>query len=235
MRSACAAPQNLTWFEVAAGGVISMPGIAQPKARYQVFEQIDPSAVHSSEELIDLVAACEPLLERFREHGQRLVRHHDQARVPSETLVDRLLRPAAQGHAAQRLIMRALREDPQEGWRDWIELRGDAGLQEFQELIREWLAEPIDWDEIEHFDTFWNGQAAALAHFDDLPGASLRALGIRIVDGEHPGSTFCAAVLRGCVEAANSAAEQLGLDCRFRGAAEPLAEHGSIERGGVHV
>ena len=235
MRSACAATQNLTLFEVAANGVISMPGIAQPKARYQVFEQIDASAVHSSEELIGLVAACEPLLERFREQGQRRVRHHDQGRVPSATLVDRLLRPAAQGHAAQRLIVRALREDPQEGWRDWIELRGDAGLQEFQELIEQWLAEPIDWNEIEHFDTFWNGQAAALAHFGDLPGSTLRAIGIRIVDGEHPGSTFYAAVLRRSLEAANRAAEQLGLDCRFRGAAEPLAEHGSIERRGAHV
>ena len=44
----------------------------------------------------------------------------------------------------------------------------------------------------------------------------LDLLGIVVVEGEHPGSTYYAAELRQPIEAANAAAEALGLPFRFR-------------------
>jgi hypothetical protein len=44
---------------------------------------------------------------------------------------------------------------------------------------------------------------------------SVDLLGVDIVEGEHPGSTYYAAELRGDIDVANRAAEAAGLRVRF--------------------
>lgn len=62
----------------------------------------------------------------------------------------------------------------------------------------------------------WSGQIAAMRWFEELPPAQRRELGVRVVDGEMPGSSYCAAELRVELDAANTTAERLALACRFR-------------------
>jgi hypothetical protein len=52
--------------------------------------------------------------------------------------------------------------------------------------------------------------------FENEDGAILDKLGVRIVEGEYPGSTYYAAELEKPVEEANGIAQKLGLSYRFR-------------------
>jgi hypothetical protein len=42
------------------------------------------------------------------------------------------------------------------------------------------------------------------------------ALGVQIIEGEHPGSTYYAAELRQDIDYANEVAREIGLECRFK-------------------
>ena len=55
-----------------------------------------------------------------------------------------------------------------------------------------------------------------MSFFQEMDGKMLDALGVVIVEGDHPGSTYFAAELRGKMEDANAVAEREGLPFRFR-------------------
>jgi hypothetical protein len=59
---------------------------------------------------------------------------------------------------------------------------------------------------------------AAKVFFDSLDFDTLDELGIKIVEGEYPGSTYYAAELLGDVEVAKVVAARLGVPVRFRSA-----------------
>ena len=87
-----------------------------------------------------------------------------------------------------------------------------AGL---RKVVTDWLAEPIDWDEHVWFPDDIGSMGAAKAFFDSLDFDTLDALGIKIVEGEYPGSTYYAAELRIGIDEANVAAAGLGVPVRF--------------------
>jgi hypothetical protein len=59
-----------------------------------------------------------------------------------------------------------------------------------------------------------------MSFFQDMDGKMLDALGVVIVEGDRPGSTYFAAELRAEMKVANAVAEREGLPFRFRMAAE---------------
>jgi len=193
---------ELTFFSVTPEGLIIVPDIPEPETRSDVFEQVNPSGIHSCQELIELIESCPPLEGRFQDLGAAYLRENSQ--LPST--VDQLVVPRS---GALQLILRILRSNPDGGWRQWIELSGDAALEEFLQYVRDWLDEDIDWNESDHFDGYWNGQQAAFSYFDDLPRAILKAVGVKVIDGDVPGSDFRAAKLQKSVEEANQIAELL--------------------------
>jgi hypothetical protein len=205
---------ELTFYGVNAEGVIIVPGIPEPKIRADVFEQVDVRDVHVRKDLIVLINACLPLAAHFRRLSMAYLDAHAQ---PSSYL-DKLATHSGGRSGSQQLIQGALRRDPEEGWQQWIDFSGDTALEGFLQIVRDWLDEEIDWREGEYFDVIWNGQAAALAYFDDLPYAILKALGVKIIDGDVPGSSYRAAELVKDIEKANQIAELLELDLRFEAA-----------------
>lgn len=56
----------------------------------------------------------------------------------------------------------------------------------------------------------------AMRFFEQLDGDDCELLGVDIVEGEHPGSSYYAAELTLSVEEANAIAEQLGLRIYFK-------------------
>jgi hypothetical protein len=86
-----------------------------------------------------------------------------------------------------------LRVDPDSGWRDWVEHEGDPGLASFKEHIQDWLDDEINWDESDWFDNNYSGQSASLHFFSELEHDVRQALGVVIIDGEHPASSYYAA------------------------------------------
>ena len=211
---------DLTVFGVDADGVITVPGIPEPKVRADVFQRVNAQDFHTAHDLIRLIKSCEPLAERFR----RLSREHLAEQAQPSVFVENLLAQRGLRSGNQQLILRTLRRNPQEGWRHWIEYTGETALEGFLQHVRDWLEEDIDWSEIEYFDADWNGQAAALVYFDDVPALILRAVGIKIVDGDVPGSNYQAVVLRKGVERANEAARKLDLGFRFEALAAANVE-----------
>ena len=95
------------------------------------------------------------------------------------------------------------------GWEDWV-LRGN--LVEHQERIEAWLNDGIDWD---YAPTTVGPVGEAYAYFNRFAWSTQEDLGVVVIEGEHPGSSYFAAELRAPVEEANHRAQSLGLPIRF--------------------
>jgi len=57
---------------------------------------------------------------------------------------------------------------------------------------------------------------SAYRFFSNLPYADLRTLGVKVIEGEFPGSSYYEAELRIPIEEANARAEAAGIDVRFK-------------------
>ena len=95
------------------------------------------------------------------------------------------------------------------GWEDWI-LRGD--LEEHIARVEAWLKEGIDWD---YAPATVGPVGEAYQYFNNYAWSTQEDLGIVVIEGEHPGSSYYAAELRVPVEDANQRAEQMGIPIRF--------------------
>jgi hypothetical protein len=128
---------------------------------------------------------------------------------------------AGTGHkrkvAALKARLEALPEEPWEGAADWL-----LGLasKEFEArvvpVIEKWFGEAPDWSsEFDYLPESATAQGAALEFFRGMADEDLEILGIDVVEGDHPGSTYYAAELRYDIDAANRAAEVAGILVRF--------------------
>lgn len=128
---------------------------------------------------------------------------------------------AGSGHkrklADLKARLQALPEEPEEGAVDWL-----LGLtnEDFEDrvvpVIETWFGEPPNWNfEDDSLPESGTAQGAALEFFRDMASDELETLGVDIVEGEHPGSTYYAAELRGDIDEANRAAEAAGIAVRF--------------------
>lgn len=105
--------------------------------------------------------------------------------------------------------------DPQD-WREALHELGRDQLDEFIRRINVWLDQkPKSSWELDVTPQRSTPQGDALWFFRQLDPDSLAELGIEIVEGEHPGSSYYAAELPGAVAEANEHARRLGLPIRF--------------------
>jgi hypothetical protein len=213
-------PAALTLYEVAEHGTIARAGVAPPKTRADVFLDISPGTLRSTHDLITEVESCSPLADYF----SRLATGHLE--VIEAELDDEDCALGRIERLRLAYLAAALRDDPDTGWSEWVNHEGDPGLASFKEHIQDWLDDDINWNESDWFDNYESGQSAALALFSDLDASIREALGVVIVEGEHPGSSYFAAELRGVLAQANLKAHELGLDFRFRaeGEATPVGQ-----------
>ena len=103
-------------------------------------------------------------------------------------------------------------QDDDFGWRNWIIEEGQAGLAWFIDQVEAWLDDPAGEEAAEQF----SGVALAKKYFECLGYETLDGLGVQIIEGDHPGSNYYAAVLRQDVDYVNNIARSLGLKFRFR-------------------
>jgi hypothetical protein len=99
----------------------------------------------------------------------------------------------------------------------WVE---NLSTEEFRDLCTEmekWSESEPNWlHEADYFDVPASGQDYSLTFFRDYTDPKvLERLGIEIIEGEHPGSTYYAAELTIPVEDANRRAEEAGIPIRF--------------------
>ena len=183
-------------FEVTESGTISDASVVEPTINADLFELDDYDSVNS---LILTIECCQPLQFAIQELAweKRVELNED-------------------GSASA--LLTALQDDDF-GWKEWIRLEGKDGLNWFRTYIDEtWMHQQVNWGYVDYFPKHYSGVAVAKQYFESLDGNVLDALGVEIIEGEHPGSSYYAAELRQDVEYANQVARDLGLDFRFRSA-----------------
>lgn len=206
-------------FDVDGHGTILESDVATPTINADVYD-VWVDGLDTPEDLVREVDCHDELRRRFVSLADDA---RDEALHDAEDSDD----PARQ-RAARALL--ALIEDPDTDWAEWVLAGGAQGLPGFRAQIAEWLQESVDWSQMEYWPAGWSAQGGALRFFQGLDSDVLDALGVVIIEGEHPGSTYYAAELRNDLARANATALSFGLPFRFRDEGEsPLAV--SMETG----
>ena len=213
-----AQPVLMTCYEVSEYRTITDPRVREPTSRADVFKSVSPALIHSTGRLIDEVQGRLPLDSHFSYLAYCYLSEIEHELKDGDTSLGLIERRHLKFLAAQ------LRDDPDSAWQNWVRHEGDPGLASFKEHIQEWLDEEIDWNESDWFDSGSSGQSSALNFFSSLHSDVCEALGVVIIEGEHPGSSYYAAELESGINEANSAAEALGLDFKFRAEGEVAAD-----------
>lgn len=110
---------------------------------------------------------------------------------------------------------RELFDKAEEACLDWFARATGAEREAIVREIEEWLEEPPDGEEWEDFYKQSDPQGLAYCRFVYEDREICEQLGIVVVEGEQPGSSYFAAELRGNVDEANRIAEARGWSLRF--------------------
>ena len=100
-----------------------------------------------------------------------------------------------------------------------LDCLSDEHFAELAQYMKDWADAEPDYcnDEWMSFEVVDTSQDYALRFFKDGSGSGWKTdLGVVIVEGSHPGSSYCAAELTVPVEEANRRAIELGIPVRFR-------------------
>jgi hypothetical protein len=197
-------------FTVSEVGTLMMAGVVEPTTRAQCYEDAFRHWDRSPQDLLDAMEACNPL--------EWIVNTlYAEIREELECAID-----AAEGGApldcgALANLKARLASMPEDDVRMWLSTMDSAEV-DMRRLvqIRHWFASPPDWvEELEYIPAELTGQGAALQYFQHLDPELLDRLGVSIVEGEHPGSTYIAAELDRDVNDANRIAAENGIPLRF--------------------
>nr|WP_326530316.1 hypothetical protein [Rhodoferax sp.] len=195
------------YFDVNESDTITTVGLKEPEIRSDVFDA-DLSDHCTVDSLISDIEACWPLTSLFQELAAAELEETLSNLEGSDDL-------SLMEHRRLKRLAEAL-DNERDGWSAWMRLEGAKGLPRFKDEVEDWLASAFDYNDYEWFPRNATSQGAALEFFASVPHETLKALGVVIVEGDHPGSTYFAAELRQPTESANAAAELLKLPFRFR-------------------
>ena len=213
MRTIETSEASITEFEVADGGTLRMANYAEAETRAEFYDHVASFWSRSPKDLAEAMDECQPLA--WAVHSI----YSDFRDELEADLQD--AQGAGSGHkrklADLKARLQALPEEPEEGAVDWLL---SLSPKEFEDrvvpVIETWFGDPPNWNfEDDYLPESGTAQGAALEFFRDMTADELETLGVDVVEGEHPGSTYYAAELRGDIEEANRAAEAAGIPVRF--------------------
>jgi len=212
-RPPLAPAKTVTEFEVRDGRTLHRANYAEAETRADFYEDVASFWSGSPEDLAEAMDECEPL-------AWEVHRVYSECRDELEWELDEAAAAGAEHRkrvTALRARLRALPREPEDGAAAWL-----LGLtsNEFEDRvvpeIEKWFGEPPNWGfEDDYLPEMGTAQGAALAYFRDMAAGDLKALGVKVIEGQHPGSTYYAAELRGDIDEANRAAEAAGIPVRF--------------------
>lgn len=206
------AQANPWFFEVNEHGTLIEEGVKEPETWGDVFDYLASADFKDTKSTIEELGRCYALTSYLDTQLNKEIEslEEDLDTDPPES------KKALAALQEKIDALKGFREEYEEPWQDWIELEGKEGLAKFKELVDDWLTDPIDWMQAEWIPVRSGAQGAAFGFFEGQPYELLKELGVVIVDGEHPGSSYVAAELRANIDDANEAAERLGLPFRFK-------------------
>lgn len=201
-------------FDVSDSGTLTVAGFKPLNTRLEIYESVADSWAESPAHLADAIDEVQPLAwevnEIYSEVRSELESERDSAAndaMASDERVEAL---------TERL--EAMPEEPDDGAREWLLA---LTTEEFERLvvpeIEKWFSDEPNWNyEDDYIPRGATSQGAALEFFESMDGHELDALGVELIYGEHPGSTYYAAELRGDIVAANKVAIKGGIPVRFK-------------------
>ena len=128
---------------------------------------------------------------------------------------------AGAGHKKRRAALQArlstMPEEPEDSVEAWLLPMTSREFDEWvSPEIEKWFESPPDWAfEDDYLPQGGTAQGAAMEYFQSMDADDLEILGVTVVEGEHPGSTYYAAELHGDIDEANRAAGEAGIPVRF--------------------
>ena len=203
----------ITKFEVADGGTLSMANYAEAETRADFYAYEADRWSGSPKDLADAMDGCQPLVwavhSIYSDFRGELKCALQDAQGTGNGNKRKL--------AALKTRFKALPEEPEEGAANWLlSLTSKEFEGRVVPKIKKWFGEPPNWSfEDDYLPESGTAQGAALDFFRDMARDERRTLGVKAIEGEHPGSTYYAAELRGDIDEANRAAEAAGIPVRF--------------------
>lgn len=199
----------VTEFEVTSFRTIIDPEYPAPETRGEAY-LIDDASIKTADGLLKQADDCYPLA---------LILHNEydnyRLQIGTELAGGGNLTPRRRKALEKRWA--AMPDAPAEGLTSWIESMGSRDFAALKRTVLAWLRARPDGDMDESYaDIPTDGQSSALQFFQCLGGEECDLLGVVIVEGDHPGSSYFAAELRQDTAAANRIARKHGIPVRFR-------------------
>ena len=206
--------EPVTEFIVESYGTLRMANFVEPKIRSEFYDSISSNWSESPSYLSDTMEECQPL-------AWAVQSIYTEVRDEIQSDLDEICEKT--GHLKKRFAaltarLKTMPEEPEDGTEAWLL---SLSTTEFQEhvvpKIEKWFNEPPNWNwEDDYLPREGTSQGAALEFFHYMVSNDLDVIGVVIVEGEHPGSTYYAAELEIDVDAANKAAEDACIPVRFK-------------------
>lgn len=193
-------------FEVDEFGSISTPGWELPDTNGEAYG-IDLDGWSSGDDLVELAGWATGLAFALECHFQS--RAYDAADLLSKA------GPAALSGEDQR-VLKLHQKFGDGGWADWLRRAPQPDLKSAADAMQEWLDDYFDSNDLEQACLQIGPYVEPYAFFSGLEEDELQTLGVRIVDGDRPGSSYFAAELHEDLDEANRAAAESGIPVRFR-------------------
>lgn len=205
---------NITEFEVDSSGTLTVADFWEPKTRSDFYESVFDSWSESPAHLADAMEECEPLAWAVHSIYTEL-RDEIQADLDGIAHSSGVSKKRA---LALKARIKTMPEEPEDNAEDWLlTLTSSEFEARVVPEIEKWFDSPPNWNwEDDHLPKNGTAQGAALEFFQSMDGVTLDILGVEIVEGEHPGSSYYAAELTGNIDVANKAAAEAGIPVRFK-------------------
>ncbi len=198
------------WFFDTNDRTILDTDFKEPELWSDVFDNVTSHHVRP-DSLVSEVERYQPLTHHFQNLAADELWDVEQA-----LREDGLSEPAFASKRQALVRLRDVLSEPYYGWQEWIMLEGPMNLDRFNQAIQDWLDAPVNHTQSEFFPIDYGVQGGPYRFFSMMDPDVRDELGVVVVEGEHPGSTYYAAELRKPVDEANATAEALGLPFRFR-------------------
>lgn len=210
-------------YEVAEYGTLTRRGAHLPDTQREALDITDGEPV-DVQQLCDLAADCVPLTEFLlklakRELEQRWLDLDEPDDAETEEEREDL---QMQLDEIEKLQIDVDRDS--EGLRAWLGTLCETHQQEILAEARRWLDGAPDWLALEAACILVGPQVEGLRFFESLDSEVLDLLGVKLIYGEHPGSSYYAAELTLDPREANARAREAGLPLRFVHAGRPFLE-----------
>lgn len=214
--------QPITRIQVLEGGLLRMAGHKEVQSRGDCYEYVGTVWDRSPADLADAMRECPPLAwevhsiySDFRGGLQDVLAAADDAGLSHLEEV-----------AALKVRFDDLPDEPEVGVERWLAAVGDSYFKDkVVSRIENWFSEPPDWSaEDDYLPEAATSQGAALEFFRGLDAEVLDRLGVLLIEGDRPGSTYYAAELRNDIDAANTASKAAGLYVHFANAQSDFIE-----------